>query len=567
MAVSHRESVLTSSCIQPPVNPRTRAPITLYERQEEERKQPRSTQPDYQDSEDSSDEEHSKNWKCKNWVLDISKICDSDTGYYMQLERLKNAHLHSMDDLQKMYENKLYLKGVQSINTEQRCDVVRSAWEQPVEFDKCFLKPDYTGNVSSGLSDSSRIELTDEEHSSDSESVSSARERIGQMWNGFSVDDYIKNLELDTYTKGKARRKKSKEWSHKITIPQPFSMMTRETKKKEMNAKSKSEIELDNLFLKKKLEEEAECQKKFRANPVPASVFLPLYHEIVERNEERRRFVKERSKEILLASQKPFQFIEREERKKEFRKFQLMKLPASVKSSSHFKAKPVPKFIYGSTASERSKEEELYRGIRTHMRAQELLCSSSYPTAMLAPKASMGNTKLKCYIPKDEQKHKPNINTCIPNFKALHQKQEEQILKNKKARHVTICDSFHLRTGQIASHKEKILRDIEVDEEQLKETRWPYRSPRHQEQIKPYGVHLSPCEEAPTPRSTESSKRRQQAIRNHEKQKTKQYLEDLVAMEERVSRKPLLFERAMQKNARLAAEKHYTNVLKRPGAM
>ncbi|KAM4692791.1 protein FAM161A [Discoglossus pictus] len=566
MAASHRDSVLTASCIRTPVHPNTRAPITLYERRHQETARTmRGAREDDYDSENSSDEERScKDSTCKDWVLDISKSCNSDKEYYIQLERLKSAHLQSMEQLEKMYERKLYLKDVQDMDIEKRSaqKEFRSAWERPlhpVEFDENFLMQEFTSNVSSALAEASPDESSDED-SSDSDSLASAREKIIQMWKGFTVEDYIKNIDYTAHTKskGKTNRGKSKEWSHKITIPEPFEMTVRESKKKEMCIKSKSEIEFENNLLKKKLEEEAECQKKFRANPVPASVYLPLYHEIMERNEERRRFVKERSKDILLASQEPFQFIEREEHKKKMRKMQFMNLPKSTKNKKHFKAKPVPKSIYGSTASERLKEEELYRGIRIHMRSQELLHSSTYPTNTLAPKTSPGNRKPKCYKPNEEKAHKPTINTYVPNFKTLHQKHHNQVSKNKNPKHVTICDPFNLCTVHIPSHKEKILRDIEADEQHLKETRWPYKSLRSPVQRK------SPRGEEPTesPRSTESSKRREQAIRKQEMHRAREYLREIDAMKERVSRKPLLLERTMRKNAFQSAEKHYLNVLK-----
>lgn len=499
---------------------------------------------------------------CKDWILDISKFHHSDREYHIQLERLKNAHALNMEQLEKMYDNKLHLHGVQGTQPAAKTDYW-SQWEhkssQPTECECCFLKHKVS---SSGLSASSLDELSEgEEDDSDTNDSTSAREKIDQMWSGFTVEDYIKKTDFGEQ-QSKRTANKCKEWSHKVTIPQPFEMTIRESKIKEMNVKSKSEIEMENNLLKKRLEEEAECQKKFRANPVPASVYLPLYHEIVERNEERRNFVKERSKDILRASQKPFLFTEREERKKQDKKMQLHDLPDSAHTIKHFKAKPVPKSVYGTSVNERLKEEELYREIRIQMRSQELLHSSSYPTSTLARVPSSRSRKTRHKGPKKEQGHRPNINTQIPNFKVLHENHQKRLLKNKDTKHVTICDPFYLRTSDIPSHKGKILKDIEKDEDMLTETRWPYKSPRNQSWKHFEG--LSPREEAPvvTPRSTESSKRREQVIRKSEKQRTKEYKQELGAMKERVSRTPLLLERATQKNARLYAEKHYANVLR-----
>ncbi|XP_075719125.1 protein FAM161A [Rhinoderma darwinii] len=563
MATSHQDSVLATACIRTPVNPRTRAPLTLYEREEEELRLSKE-QPGLGDHDIYSDTEGEQSCKmlnCKDWILDNSKIHHSDREYYRQLERLKNAHVLNMEELEKMYDHKLHLQGVQNTHPAAKKDYWSEREQkssQPTECECCFLKHNVS---SSGSSVSSMEEFTDGEDDSDTEDSLSAREKIGQMWNGFTVEDYIKKTDFGKQ-QSKHKTSKCKEWSHKVTIPQPFEMTIRESKKKEMNVKSKSEIEMENNLLKKRLEEETECQKKFRANPVPASVYLPLYHEIVERNEERRNFVKERCKEILLASQKPFLFTEREERKKQDRKMQMNDLPDSVHSSKHFKAKPVPKTVYGTSVDERLKEEELYREIRIHMRSQELLHSSSYPTSTLACSTNSRSRKTRCQETKKEQSHRPKINTQIPDFKELHENQQKRLLHNKDTKHVTICDPFYLRTSNIPSHKGKILKDIETDEEILKETRWPYKSSRIQSWKHPEG--LCPREEASdvTPRSTESSKRREQAIRKSEQRRAKEYMQELGAMKERVSQTPLLLERATQKNARLCAEKHYSNVLR-----
>ncbi|XP_069624983.1 protein FAM161A [Ranitomeya imitator] len=568
MASSHQDAVLAASCVRTPVNPRTRGPRTLYERQEEEEEKlrGRTEEPgldDFDSDSDSDEEQSCKMVTCKDWMLDISKLHHSDREYYMQLERLKNAHVVNMGQLEKMYDHKLHLHGVQNTQPSANADYW-SEWEQkssePTECECCFLKHNVS---SSGLSESSLDELSEGEDDSDTNDSISVAEKIGQMWNGFTVEDYIKKTDFVIHqSKQKVKKSKCKEWSHKVTIPQPFDMTIRESKKKEMNVKSKSEIEMENNLLKKRLEEEAECQKKFRANPVPASVYLPLYHEIVERNEERRNFVKDRSKEILQASQRPFLFTEREERKKQKKEMQLEDLPDSVHTFKHFKAKPVPKSIYGTSVNERLKEEELYRQIRIQMRSQELLHSSSYPTSTLACRTS---PKSRCQQPKTKESHKPKINTQIPNFRVLHENHEKRFLKNKDTKHVTICDPFQLRTSNLASNKGKILKDIEADEEILKESRWPYKSPRNQ--LWKSSAGLLPLEDdtVVTPRSTESSKRREQAIRKSEKRQTKEYMEELGAMKERVSLTPLLLERASQKNARLCAEKHYSTVLRNLG--
>ncbi|KFV55192.1 Protein FAM161A, partial [Gavia stellata] len=507
--------------------------------------------------------------------MDFTKMCNSNQDYYLKLEELKNAHLETMAKLESMYRNKLYLKGVQPLDKKNAASNMccRPTWEkssyQPLNLHKSFSDSDLSDPLGSSISDGSDRELALEENGSETGSSAFAKEQIEKMWDGFSVEDYISRIKHSLPRSPAAfrmTRKKQKAWSPKVTVPKPFQMTLREARKKEQNVKSKSQIEMENNLLKKQLEEEAECQKQFRANPVPAAVFLPLYHEIVQRNEERRRSVKERSKLKLLASQKPFKFIEREKQRNEIRKMQLRDLSAPEKKTKLFKAKPIPKCVYSPAVNDKLKEEELYREIRIRMRAEELLRNSSLPNSRLALKDTNKKKKHKCFEPK-ETEHKPKIKSNVPDFELLHQKFQKRLLQQKQVKHLTVCEPFNLLTPHIPSNKGKILKDIQEDEEKLKETRWPYASPRRKPQMRHSSAnsHLSGFGESKLPKITESTRRRLQAIRNYEKQRMQEYLQELQEMEERVNQRPLLFERVTQKNARIAAEKRYSNRLRALG--
>ncbi|NXA78824.1 F161A protein, partial [Thryothorus ludovicianus] len=474
-----------------------------------------------------------------------------------------------MAKLESMYRNKLYLKGVQALDkrsdTSPKC--CRPTWDkssyQPLNLHKSFSDSDLSDPSDSSVSDASDEELVFEENSSETGSSSFAKQQIEKMWDGFSLEDYISRAKHSSPSSAAWRKvhKKQKAWSPRITVPKPFQMTIREAQKKEQNVKSKSQIELENHLLKKQLEEEAECQKKFRANPVPAAVFLPLYHDIVQRNEERRRTVRERSKLRLLASQKPFKFIERERQRIETRKMQLKDVSLSENKTKAFRAKPVPKCVYSPEFNDKLKEKELYREIRIRMRAEELLRNSSEPNSRLALKETNKKKKHK------STEHKPKIKSSIPDFELLHEKFQKHLLQQKKVKPLTVCEPFDLRTSYIPSRKSKILKDIQEDEEKLKETRWPFASPRRKPQMGQSGAnpHLLGGSKSKSPKNTESTRRRLQALRNNERRRRQEYLQELQEMEERVKQMPLLFERVAQKNARIAAEKHYSNRLRALG--
>ncbi|XP_077032394.1 protein FAM161A isoform X2 [Agelaius phoeniceus] len=426
---------------------------------------------------------------------------------------------------------------------------------------------DLSDPLGSSASDVSAEELVFEENASEAGSSSFAKQQIEKMWDGFCLEDYMSHAKHSLPSSPACRKvhKKEKEkvWSPRVTVPKPFQMTIREAQKKEQNVKSKSQIELENHLLKKQLEEEAECQKKFRANPVPAAVFLPLYQDIVQRNEERRRSVRERSRLQLLATQKPFKFIERERQRHEARKMQLKDLSPPENKIKAFRAKPVPKCVYSADFRDKVKEEELCREIRIRMRAEELLRNSSVPNSRLALKETNKKKRHRSTEPKQTE-HKLKMKSSVPDFELLHEKFQKRLLRQKKVKPLTVCEPFDLCTSYIPSKKDKILKDMQEDEEKLKETRWPFASPRRKPQS---GAKPHPLGEGKSkpPKTTESTRRRLQALRNNEKQRRQEYLQELQEMEERVKQMPLLFERVTQKNARIAAEKYYSNRLRALG--
>ncbi|XP_039204463.1 protein FAM161A isoform X2 [Crotalus tigris] len=565
MDASHRAALLTASCLHTPVNPRTKAPAALYERVSE-----RASLEDGVGQESLTpgrDYSSIMCTDCKDW-LDLSNMYLSNQEYYLKLEELKNAHLETMAKLEEMYQNKLFLKDVQPLTDTDMiyCKTYRSAWEtkpfQLQNMHRSFSASDLNSSFHSlNFSDATDEKLELETSDSDAESLT--LDKTENAWDGYSLEDYslCSKTILPKLNVLKLSKKK-KKWFPKITVPEPFQMTIREAKRKQQNIKSKSLMELENNLLKKQLEEEAECQKQFRANPVPAHVFVPLYHEIMQENEERRKSFRERRGNFLLATQKPFQFIEREAQKKELRK---MQFSSPEKKAKMFKAKAVPKFVSSSEMREKLKEEELYRDIRIQVRSEELLRNSSLPNSRLGNKGAIRPGLQNCFEQSEELKCKSKTKVKVPDFETLHKKFQKQLQKHKNVKSATISEPFNLHTPNISSHKEKILEDIDMDEATLKETRWPYVSARCPPRTLNGSSYPSGCLQSPSPRITASTRKRLEAIRKHEKQRMKEYLQELEEIEERVEKRPLLLEQATQKNARLAAEKHYSDLLQELG--
>lgn len=136
-------------------------------------------------------------------------------------------------------------------------------------------------------------------------------------------------------------------------------MTLREAHKKSHLVKSCASLELEKQRDKRQSQEEAECQKQFRAQPVPAHVYLPLYQEIIEQNEIRREVATQRRKELLLSTQQPFSFLEKEEKKKEAIRQKVLAALAPVENSKPKGSKKFPKSIYNPVLGDKLKGKVL----------------------------------------------------------------------------------------------------------------------------------------------------------------------------------------------------------------
>ncbi|XP_051694158.1 protein FAM161A isoform X2 [Oryctolagus cuniculus] len=548
--------------------------------------------------------------------VNFSDIYHSNDEYFRKLDELKAAHMETMAKLEKLYHNKLNLKDVQPVIVREDVPSVSSSsvseknYYHPISLMTSLSEPDL-GRSSSYTSSEEELPNLEKDSPRKTRVMSYAKELINNMWTNFQVKDYIQGEDAHFQAVGKPRRR-PKEWVPRITVPQPFQMMIREQKKKE-TMKSKSDIEVVHKLLKKQ-EEEKEF-KKFRANPVPEYVFLPLYRDIVKQNEERRRSTKEKNKEALLASQKPFKFIAREEQKQAAREKQLRDFFKSKKKTHRFKARPVPRSIYSSIASDKLKEEDQHRNFRAPTRAQELVQNSSPLSLKPAYRRfrSPGHPAQAVLLKHKARSQPPDYEDSPKTYLKLPSEYQGSKL-------LTDYGPFDVQPSSSAIKRETVLADIKADEENLKETRWPYMSPRRKSPVKSAGSKRMPCNCNP-PMPTASSRARGEAIRRSleekkmleeernrlltkqkqrmkemqkllttrakaydshqslaqmsksrvkylrksEKERMRQYRQELEEREEKLKMRPLLFERVAQKNARMAAEKHYSNTLKALG--
>ena len=322
---------------------------------------------------------------------------------------------------------------------------------------------------------------TGTQHSEDTASVLEcpAQEIISSMWDDFSVDSYANELEDDFNQRRVEQKVPTKEWRPRITIPEPFIMTIRDENR--VRKKSRAMQLAEEEKQRKEEQEEAECSMQFKANPMPASTYLPLYEIIVAKNEYRRKKVKENSKELLKSQEKPFKFVEREN-KKRLRKqdISLKKKQERETDSRPFRAKPVPTYLFDTSIEDKIKEEEEYRKIRVKMRAEDLLRQSRLPGTMgerarskTTPSAAQRQDLLE-----QSPTHQPDINKGVPNFTSSHVILQKELTNRKCAKTSTEVKPFLLKTEMIPSRKERVQQDIMLDEATLPESRWPYVTPR-----------------------------------------------------------------------------------------
>jgi len=177
-------------------------------------------------------------------------------------------------------------------------------------------------------------------------------------------------------------------WRYRVTVPKPFKMTVRESRK--VPTKSRSSVEFERQRAREHVDEELECCMKFKASPAPATIYVPLYKQLaVEKEHKRRQNMASRQKE-LAEMQRPFAFLRREEERlveRNQRQSEVAEADARV-PDANFKAKPFPYHLFSSEAQFWKCEQEEIRNWQRKARAENLLMSSSLPKNMTKKRPS-----------------------------------------------------------------------------------------------------------------------------------------------------------------------------------
>ncbi|KAL6052716.1 hypothetical protein STEG23_025422 [Scotinomys teguina] len=409
-------------------------------------------------------------------------------------------------------------------------------------------------------------------------------------------------------------------WASSITVPQPFRMTLREARKKAQWLASPASFEQERLQAQKQGQEEAECHRQFRAQPVPAHVYLPLYQEIVERSEARRRAGIQKRKEMLLSSLKPFSFLEKKEHPKEAAPERDSATVAQAKVPLKKATRRIPKAILEPALGDKLQEAELLRKIRIQMRAMDMLQTASSPistSSSRAPRTAARTQEEKLGFLQTEFGFQPRVNSVVPDYDGLYQAFQRRAAKRRQTRETTRNKPFLLRTANLchtprscdataagggrmgtqkspqpastplprsrslsglasfsantlpvhipdATRKRESAVRMSLEKKDKSDTQWLEVHKRNCQAMSK-SVTLRAKAMDPHKSLEEVFKAKLKENRNNDRKRTKEYQKELEEMRRRIQTRPYLFEQVTKALVRKEAEERYRNTLRQAG--
>ncbi|XP_004681760.1 PREDICTED: protein FAM161B isoform X2 [Condylura cristata] len=409
-------------------------------------------------------------------------------------------------------------------------------------------------------------------------------------------------------------------WASSITVPQPFRMTLREARKKAQWLASPASFERERQQAQKQGQEEAECHRQFRAQPVPAHVYLPLYREIMECKEARRQAGIQKRKEDLLSSLKPFSFLVKDEQRKEAVQQRELTATAKAKIPTQKATRKIPKSILEPALGDKLQEAELFRKIRIQMRALDMLqmaaspFTSSSSRADTQPRTASRTREKKLGFLHTDFGFQPRVNPAVPDYEGLYKAFQRRAAKRRDTREATRNKPFSLRTSSL----HRSLRPCDATSGERRESPQPPTAPRARSRslsglaslsANTLPVHITDAtrkrefavrnslekrnKEDESTQWLEMHKKKCQAIsksvslrakamdphksleevfkaklkenRNNDRKRTREYKKELEEMKKRIQTRPYLFEQVTTDLAKKEAEQRYRDTLKQAG--
>nr|XP_060151015.1 protein FAM161B isoform X2 [Globicephala melas] len=380
-------------------------------------------------------------------------------------------------------------------------------------------------------------------------------------------------------------------WTSSITVPQPFRMTLREAWKKAQWLASPASFEHERQKAQKQGQEEAECHRQFRAQPVPAHVYLPLYQEIMERNEARRRAGIQKRKELLLSSLKPFSFLGKDEQRKKAIQQRDLVATAKAQVPKQKAIRRIPTAILEPALGDKLQEAELLRKIRIQMRALDMLQMASSPIASSSgradsqPRIATRTREEKLGFLHTDFGFQPRVNPAVPDYEELYKAFQKRAAKRRdtkeespqppgtplpRSRSLSGLASLSANTLPVhitdATRKREsaVRNSLEKKDKADQSTQW---SEMHKKKCQAISKSVTLRAKAMDPHKSleEVFKAKLKENRNNDRKRAKEYKKELEEMKKRIQIRPYLFEQVTKDLARKEAEQRYRDTLKHAG--
>ncbi|XP_047353124.1 protein FAM161A isoform X1 [Vespa velutina] len=398
----HRGTSFYNSCVKVPIDPCSRQPTPSYER-------PRSIKSEKQNVADKERKIIFAADDLPKTESELSSPRENLEGFLEFLESIpdyKQVHHLSNEQFRQKVEylrrkQRLYLKNLKNIFDEpekntskisisrnnRNTKVMRDGGSNELRLNgkKCYIEESrtnspilYPSGSFSGLMEDQDIltyRFKDKEAKAIRNKEIYTTNKDRNRWSESKSNESLNSDSEDSEETKSLPASGSKEWHP--TVPKPFSFTLREETEKYMTLTEVEAVEHSKEESNKK-----GPSKKRRVRPIPLTSKIPLYDKLLAEKEERSRIVREESTLNLLSQVRPFKLECDRRAWRSLTRSSPEICGNNSRSTSRFKAKPVPKNLFDTEVYDRMLEDEYYRELTKKVRASELMKSSSLPPSM-----------------------------------------------------------------------------------------------------------------------------------------------------------------------------------------
>ncbi|XP_053597543.1 protein FAM161A [Microplitis demolitor] len=413
----HRGSSFANSCIKVPIDPYSRQPTPSYERPriqrvEKRRNNDKSRKINFVSSSSNQDSNReivsSDDSNVESFLDFLESIPDygevnhlsneqfkQKLDYLKRKQRLLLKNLKNCLDQDESDEKSLVIQDKSSTLPPSTPSIPDKSkrWDEnnpdlKLLGKKCSLEDSRTGSpllfssgTFAGLAEDQDL-LTFRCKDKDKEMKTLRNREIysaGKSWSTWSESKSTESANSDSENSVETRSlppSSPKRWQP--TVPKPFAFALRDDAEKYMSRAEKEATEKFNENNK------GGPTKKRRVRPIPLTSRIPLYDKLMAAKEERSRMIREEAAWSLMSQVKPFRLECDRRAVKVMSRSSPELCTKNIKSisTSRFRAKPVPKDLFGTDVYDRMLEDEYFRQMQKKIRAAELMKSSSLPPSM-----------------------------------------------------------------------------------------------------------------------------------------------------------------------------------------